>query len=295
MTKIIIFLSLCSLVIFPTVNSAQDLNPLQVIFEKATEALSEGNYSRAIDLYEKTLNIHPDFAQAYYYLGLAHRGAGTDLREVVWLFKRATELKSDYADAYDNLARSYYAMGMFDEATEAALAAVNIDDDLASAHLALGWVYLLGKDQPEDALYHFEKAIKQADTPYAHFGLGMAYAKAGQKFRALEMITILRQRGEETSAKQLEDMVRYGKEVNPPIHLAPLVMPQRTKGTLVKETPSFEPNKNFSGDMKVRLKEKMATIEDAPQSFPINSPQSGASRIRALQRKTINQSKGSGY
>jgi len=260
-------------------------NPLKIIFEEATKALSEEDYPRAIDLYEKTIEIYPDFSPTYYYLGLAYRAMGTELEEVVWLFKRATELNPNYAQAYDNLCRCYYALGMFDEAEEAGLAAVKNAPNLVTAHLALGWIYLIAKPQPRDAVYHFEKVLEHSDLAYAHFGLGIAYLKSGQKFRALEMITTLRQMGKDSSAQQLEEMVRHGADIQPP-QLTPLTIPQKTKGILVKEAPSFSSIDFGGGDMKVRLKEKLDTIEKNPQG---QQPLSGVERIRALQRKSMTQ------
>ncbi len=266
-------------------------NPLKKIFEAATKALQEGKYERAIDLYEKTLEIYPGFAPSYYYLGLAHQAIGTELKEITWLFKKATELNPDYAQAYDSLSRSYYGMGMFEEAEAAGLEAVRIDPDLITAHLALGWIYILGTSQPRNAIYHFKKVLEKKAISYAYFGLGIAYIRDHQKFRALEMITLLRQKGEEGSARQLENLVHSGGDITPP-QLAPLVRPQRAKGIIVKETPSFLSSSFGGGNMKVRLKEKIETIKQNPQGFSTQKPRSGADRIRALQRKALNQSKG---
>jgi len=289
MKKNIVFLIFILFILFPPSSFA---NPIKKIFEKATQALQDGQYQKAIDLYEKTLEIYPDFAPSYYYLGLAHRAIGTELTDIIWLFKKATELNPNYAQAYDSLIRSYYGMGMFDEAEEAGLAAVRIDPDLVTAHLALGWIYILGKSQPRNSIYHFEKVLEKKDINYAFFGLGIAYVRDHQKFRALEMITELRQKGEEESAQQLENMVHAGSDALP-AQLAPLVMPQRTKGIIVEEIPSFSSSNFTGGNTKVRLKEKIDTVEQKPQGFTVQSPGSGSDRIRALQRKSSNQPKGS--
>ena len=269
-------------------------NPIKQIFEAATRALQSEDYDRAITLYEKTLELYPDFALSYYYLGLAHKAIGTDTQEVIWLFKKATELNPNYAQAFDNLSRLYFSMGMLDEAEEAGLQALKINPELTSAHISLGWIYILGKSEPRNAIYHFEKVLEKEKVSYAYFGLGIAYVRDNQKFRALEMITALRQLGEEASASQLENMVHSGADIQP-LKLSPLARPQRTRGVIVKETPSFSSSNFGGGNMKVRLKEKIETVEKQPQGFSIQKPRSSTNRVRALQRKAISQPKGSGY
>lgn len=235
-------------------------NPIKQIFEAATRALQSEDYDRAIQLYEKTLELYPDFAPSYYYLGLAHKAKGADTQEVIWFFKKAIELNPNYAQAFDNLSRLYFSMGMLDEAEEAGLQALKINPELISAHISLGWIYILGKSQPRNAIYHFEKVLEKEKISYAYFGLGIAYVQDHQKFRALEMITALRQLGEEASATQLENLVHNGGDIQS-LKLSPLARPQRKKGVIVKETPSFSSSGFGGGNMKVRLREKIEPLE----------------------------------
>ena len=262
-------------------------NPLRQVFEAATKALQAGDYQRAIDLYEACLEIYPGFAPAYYYLGLAHQAAGTDLREVMWLFQKAVQIKPDYVQAYDQLSRVAYALGLFGEAEQAALKAVDINPKLVRPHLALGWIYLIVRNQPLDAVEHFQQVLQQKEMPAAEFGLGLAYYRAGQRFRVLEMITALRQKGHEASASQLEKMLHTGADILPPS--IPAMPSSAPESVLVDEAPSFQAAGFSGGDMTVRLRDK---IENVLSGQPVSrSDLSGAERIRLLQRRGLGQPK----
>jgi len=231
-------------------------NPFKALFEEATASYHQGDYDKAIALYNKTNDLYSQFAPTYFYLGLVHKDKGSDLEKVKWHFKKAIEIDPNFAEAHVNLGKVYYNEGEFDKAQENCLKALQIRPDLLSAHLSLAWIYLLGKSQPREAIYHFRKITDKQNIPIADFGLGVAYFMDDQRHQVLEMITSLRRSDKEQLAEQLEEMVRSKHYVTPKIAGMSLVSPRKQQDIEVKDFPAEKFLKDQSGGrIQVRLKD----------------------------------------
>lgn len=183
-------------------------NSAKIIFDEAIKAYNEKNYDRAIELFEKTIEIVPNLAQAYHHLGLAYKAKGIHLEEVVWLMETAVEIDPHYVQAYDSLAKVYYNLGDYKKAEEYSLKAIELDPSLLNPYLSLAWVYLLGQSNPDQAIFYFKYVTDRAQIPLAYFGLGMAYFMNHERSQVLEMITLLRKFKREDLALHLENMIR---------------------------------------------------------------------------------------
>ena len=62
----------------------------------------QGKLEEAIEAYNKALSIKPDYADAYYNLGIALQDQ-SKLEEAIEAYKKALSIKPDYADAYYNM------------------------------------------------------------------------------------------------------------------------------------------------------------------------------------------------
>ena len=277
---------------------------LKDTFEQASAAFSKGDYDAAISLFQQSIDLRPDFAPAYNYLGLAKKEKGGNLKELVPIFQKAIELDPHYADAHNNLGKVYYGLGQFDKAKEETLKALEINPALTNAKLSLAWIHLLGKSQPREAIVYFNQVVKEdANIPYAYFGLGMAYFMNHQKPLVLEMITKLRLSQQEDLAKKLEDMIRDNTYVAIAPEGSPLVMPVRQAGTLVSNVPepSAETVKDKPADMPVRLKTKTPSSDEMGESnYYAQQDSSGVDKVRSMQRSNTKSSSypssiGSGY
>jgi tetratricopeptide (TPR) repeat protein len=263
---------------------------LQKTYESGVVAYQEGRYQEAIELMEKALNIYPNFPAAYNYIGLSRKELKQDIKEVQWLFKKAIEINPQYAPAYENLAKLHYELAQFDEAEMYGLKAIEVDPESMTAHLALGWIYLLGKSQPHEAVYYFNKVIQNQDLPFVQLGLGMAYFMSGEDHKALEMITLLRKRGHEDFAMELERMVR-DKRYIPPI---------KGWSSEEKESQALAP-KEILPPVPVRLRGKINTetsvvettpakVDTAPyEELEEEQAVNGKERLRQLQKKRVSE------
>ena len=280
------------IILFFLLNSSPALaqNVIKQLFDQANVAYNDGDYDKSIGLYEKAIEAAPNFAPGYNYLGLAHKARGTDLKEVLWLFKTATELDPNYANAYENLAKVSYNLGEFDQAQEYGLKAVSLDPKSVTAQLALGWIYLVGQSSPNKAIKYFKFAANQ-EVPLAYYGLGLAYFMDHQRLLVLESITKLRSLNREDLALELENIIRRGDYVAQTKLGEPLIdVLEANKKAEEPKTSYSEAEEKKTDDgilgMPVHLRGAMPTIpgDTLGASIPSASDPS-VERIKALQHK----------
>lgn len=212
-------------------------NPIRVMFEQAGDAMNKGEYQRAADIYQKIVDIVPNFAAGYHFLALAKKELGAPPEEIIGLFEKATEKDPQYMPAIESLAKIYYTFGDYDKAVEFGNKAVQLAPDNVSSRLALGWTYLLGKDSAIEALAHFDVALSKEHNSYGYYGWGLANFKVGKRGKVLEAITELRNLGDEDKAKSLEEMLRTG-EYRPPMAAAQIAT--QNQRLLTDFPPDFE-------------------------------------------------------
>ncbi len=237
----------------------------QELYDKGNEYFQQGQYEKAIGQLEGAVKINPNSAPAYNLLGLAYQQTDGNLREVVWYFKTAVDIDPLFIDAYDNLAKAYYNLGMFDKAEQYCKKALEINPEYGGAQFSLAWIYLLGKSQPNEAIYYFNKVLEKAKISYAYYGLGMAYFMVDNRPMVLDTITTLRGMNEDKLAEQLENVVRDfyympGEEGGSLVSIKPPEAPQEEIPEALLEnshgpqmqrprTPSFETRIEIRGSV----------------------------------------------
>ncbi|NQE36836.1 tetratricopeptide repeat protein [Microcoleus asticus] len=103
---------------------------------------NQGKLEEAITAYRKAIEIDPNFAWAYNYLGLILQNQGK-LEEAITAYRKAIEIDPNYTNAYNNLGLILQNQGKLEEAITAYRKAIEIDPNFADAHS------------------HLEKALKQ--------------------------------------------------------------------------------------------------------------------------------------
>ena len=79
--------------------------------------LRYGKYQESEEALTKAIKYDKSNYEAYYYRGCAKVNA-KKYKEALEDFQKAIDLKSDYADAYFNMGRTYYLMNDADKACE---------------------------------------------------------------------------------------------------------------------------------------------------------------------------------
>ena len=75
-------------------------------FLKAYAAQMNGNYGKAIEYYQKVIELRPDDATTYNNMGISY-DYNQDYDDAIESFEKAVALKPDYSEAYLNMAGVY--------------------------------------------------------------------------------------------------------------------------------------------------------------------------------------------
>ncbi|MDD2716307.1 MAG: anti-sigma factor antagonist [Candidatus Wallbacteria bacterium] len=129
------------------------------IYESYEEATSDfkDNISRAIMKWKKVVEIKPNYADAYYHLGLAYVNKSM-FEEARDEFQRALDINPNYADAHKRLGDVLKQLGKVKEAGEKYKAALKINPKYSDALIALGLLYN-DDSMLDDAICHYRKAL----------------------------------------------------------------------------------------------------------------------------------------
>jgi len=130
---------------------AQTYNNMGIALRK------QGNLDEAIEVYKKAISLKPDYVHAYYNMGVILKDQNK-LAEAVEAYKKALYLRPDYAEAYNNMGITFREQGNLDEAIEVYKKAISLKPNYAEAINNMGNVF---KDQGklEEAIETYNKCI----------------------------------------------------------------------------------------------------------------------------------------
>jgi len=210
------------------------LDPAVQVFERATALYPDsprlmvglgmayyarGNYDDAVKAFLRGADLNPADERCYKFLARAYDSSPSQAREVIERFRRFAELQPNNGEAL-----YYYAMSLWkgrraqdpgldlkqiESLLKRAMAA---DPALAEAHLQFG---NLNSDQGKftEAIPEYQRALElNSDLADAHYRLGQAYVRTGQKDRAQEQFEVYRQLREQHLAdldKQRADIRQF--------------------------------------------------------------------------------------
>ena len=137
-----------------------------------------GKSEEAEASFRKAIEIKPDYAIAHSNLGMILRNRG-HLKEAELSTRKAIELKSDLADAHSNLGNILIDLGNLQEAKLSLLKAIEINPNSADAYLNLGKIFrYLGNLQ--EAKLSLLKAIEiNPNSADAYLNLGKIFRYLG--------------------------------------------------------------------------------------------------------------------
>jgi arylsulfatase A-like enzyme/Flp pilus assembly protein TadD len=136
------------------------------------------DFNKAIEEFQRVLQLSPDYSLATYQLGLSYGRAGDNTRAIETL-KRALQLDpTNFAAAY-NLGAVYLQQQMTTEAVAAFRQSLTIAPEYVPAHLALGQVFMY-QGQMGDAIAELRQVTALApQDPSAHAALANALEADG--------------------------------------------------------------------------------------------------------------------
>lgn len=151
------------------------------------QARAHGALLRAVDLFQKALEIEPDRAEVVAGLGHAHAQGGK-LGEAVRCFRRSLELDPVQPRTLLSLGEVLNDSHQADNAVDAWKRAVALDDSIAPAHMHLGEA-ALAAGNVDAALHHAGRALAiDPRLAPAHFLMGRLHERKGDRARALRAL-----------------------------------------------------------------------------------------------------------
>jgi len=141
-------------------------------------ALQAARLGDAIAHYRRAIELKPDYAPAYNNLGSALR-ANRQPDAAIAAYRRALELRPDFPDAQYNLANALLDEGRSGEAAQHLRKAMQAVAPSADAHNNLG-IALAAEGRRDDAIAEFRKTLDlEPDSIIAHRNLGNQLVTAG--------------------------------------------------------------------------------------------------------------------
>ncbi len=89
-------------------------------------------YDKALEVYDKSVNVNPGYASGYNGIGLVYNGKG-EWDSAISQFLKAVKHNPDFASGYNNLGISYFRKGMVNESLEMFEKAMKIDPNCNDA------------------------------------------------------------------------------------------------------------------------------------------------------------------
>ena len=128
-----------------------------------------GEFERAVNLFKKAIELNSDYADAYNYLGYMYADKGINLDESLKLIEKAVSYEPNNGAFIDSLGWIYYKLGKYDQALVELQKAVELIKDDAVVFEHLGDVY--------DKLGKVDQAAIQYQKAYQHDPANQAVLK----------------------------------------------------------------------------------------------------------------------
>jgi tetratricopeptide (TPR) repeat protein len=130
--------------------------------------------------------------------------------EAVKTLKKAIQLKPNYAEAHEGLARAYGNLKRWPDAITSFRQAIQLKPDFYEAYAGLGFAYSI-VDKNKEALKAFKEAIRlKPNFALAHWGMASTYLALGDRNAALREHKIL-QNLDPQMAKRFENYLNTPK------------------------------------------------------------------------------------
>ena len=157
----------------------------QALYAQGLGILSRDDYARAVQFFEKAVEIDPGYAESWYQAGFCYGMLGRH-GDALKASRQAARLRPEWAETHINIGASSFALGQYKDAADAYRQATKLDPDNADTQYALGLsLNKLSRADEEILAYKRAVAIKP-DFANAWEQLGAAYFKQKRYSAAIE-------------------------------------------------------------------------------------------------------------
>jgi Flp pilus assembly protein TadD len=143
-------------------------------FNSGVTFYNQKEFSKAIQAYQKVIELDPTYVEAYNNMGIIYQMLGNADR-AFGAYQKATEINPRYEKGYNNLGILLLLKGRYEEALEAFEKALAVNPNNIESHINLGILYKK-KGQWEKAIESYQKAL--AIDPLhkeTHYNIALLY------------------------------------------------------------------------------------------------------------------------
>jgi tetratricopeptide (TPR) repeat protein len=146
----------------------------------------QGRWDKAIEAYNTSISLKPNDADTYYNMGNALKDQGK-FDEAIEVYNKALSLKPNNALAYSNMGNVLKDQGKLDQAVTAYNKALSLKPDYAEAYNNLG-VALKNQGKLVEAIDVYNKALSlKPDYAEAYNNMGLALQDQGKLCEAIDV------------------------------------------------------------------------------------------------------------
>lgn len=155
------------------------------LYKSGLAYAGKGEIENSIISYKKALEIKPDYAMAYNDLGFALAEQGK-IGEAIDYYLVALRIKPDHSKARNNLGLAFIEQQNVDEAVNHFSEALRMNPHDEDTHNNLG-IALSRQGKIREAIFHYSEALQiKSDHAEAHYNLGAAWFSLDQNQKALD-------------------------------------------------------------------------------------------------------------
>ena len=176
-----------------------NINEFFKLLERGMMPVSE----KAIEFYQKAININPNFALPYYRLGATYGFRKNELDEGIKFYKKGISINDNYTRIYLNLGELYYRKGDIDEAINYIKREINRDPALLDSYFKIAYCYINKKDY--NTAINYLEMLSQRNPNYEglHYAFGISYQNI-DKTKSIEYMKIAARLGDSNAKDWLK-------------------------------------------------------------------------------------------
>ena len=143
-------------------------------FNSGVAFYNQKDFSKAIQAYQKVIELDPSYVEAYNNLGIIYQMIG-DVEKASGAYRKSTEINPKYEKGYNNLGILLLLEGRYEEASEAFRKALAINANSIESHIHLG-ILFKKKGLSQEAIESYQKAL--AIDPFhreTHYNIALLY------------------------------------------------------------------------------------------------------------------------
>jgi tetratricopeptide (TPR) repeat protein len=169
----------------------------------AMNARADGDYERAVHLYNQYITIYPEDDMGHYQLGDYYFSVANDYHKAIENFEAAVTLNPEHKSAYNMLAYSYAYIGEMDHAYDALDKYVELAKDEPNPYDSYGEI-LMRAGKINEAIEKFKLSLKKNSGFYpAKYHLASAYLDLGKVSRARMILKNIQKKSTDRFEKKM--------------------------------------------------------------------------------------------